>query len=139
MYNAPLLRRLGAIFYDSFLVLALFFLATLPFIALRAGEHVEPGDTSYRIALLAVAWLFFTGFWTRSGRTLGMQSWRLRIETTAGSLPGIGAACLRFFAAILSWLPLGFGFWWQLWDSEGLSWHDRVSGTRLRYFPRQKT
>lgn len=136
MRNAPLPRRLGAILYDGLLVIALMFLATLPFIALRGGEPVEPGDTTYRITMLIVAWAFFIGFWTRSGRTLGMQSWRLQLETVDGQRPGIAAATIRFFAAILSWLPLGLGFLWQLRDPEQLTWHDRLSGTRLRYYPK---
>lgn len=136
MRNAPLGRRLGAIIYDSLLVIALMFLATLPFVAVRGGEPVETGETLYQAVIIAVAWLFFVGFWTRAGRTLGMQSWRLQVETLAGERPGIVAASIRFAAAVLSWLPLGLGFWWQLWDPEGLTWHDRVSGTRLRYYPK---
>ena len=136
MRNAPLARRLGAMLYDGLLVIALMFLATLPFVALRGGEPVEVGAATYRIALLFVSWLFFTGFWTRSGRTLGLQSWRLQVETVDGGKPGIGAASLRFFAAILSLVPLGLGFWWQLWDKDELAWHDRLSGTRLRYYPK---
>jgi uncharacterized RDD family membrane protein YckC len=88
--------------------------------------------------MLLVAWAFFVGFWTRSGRTLGLQSWRLQVETINGDLPGVGAATLRFLAAIISWLPLGLGFWWQLVDRESLTWHDRLSGTRLRYYPKEK-
>ncbi|MDH3441615.1 MAG: RDD family protein [Gammaproteobacteria bacterium] len=137
MRNAPLLRRLGAILYDGLLVLALLFLGTLPFVAIRGGEPVEPGAGTYQVVMLVIAWLFFVGFWTRSGRTLGMQSWRLQLETVDGGRPGIGAATVRFLAAILSWLPLGLGFWWQLWDEENLTWHDRLSATRLRYYPKE--
>lgn len=139
MRNAPLGRRLGAMLYDGLLVLALMFLGTLPFIAVRGGEPVEPGNPWYRLAMLAIAWLFFVGFWSRSGRTLGMQSWRLRLETASGGQPGIGASTVRFVSAILSWLVLGLGFWWQLWDKDGLSWHDRLSGTRLRYYPKTQS
>ena len=128
-------RRFGAIIYDSLLVFALMFLGTLPFVAVRGGEPVDPGDNPYRLTLLLIAYLFFTGFWCRYGRTLGMQSWRLQIETPDGGRPGFGAASLRFFAAILSWLPAGLGFWWQIWDRDGLAWHDRLSGTRLRHYP----
>ena len=138
MRNAPLGRRLGAMAYDALLVMAILMAATLPFIALRRGEPVEAGEPAYQLVMLLVTWVFFTGFWTRSGRTLGMQSWRLQLETTEGGRPGVGAATLRFFAAILSWLPLGLGFWWQLVDPDGLAWHDRLSGTRLVYYPKQK-
>ena len=73
--------------YDGLLVIALLFMGTVPFIALRGGEPVEPGEAPYQFALLAIAWLFFVGFWTRSGRTLGMQSWRLQLETPTGGKP----------------------------------------------------
>jgi uncharacterized RDD family membrane protein YckC len=136
MTNASLGRRFGAIIYDSFLVLALMFLGTLPFVAVRGGEPVNPGNTVYQFTLLLIAYLFFTGYWSLYGRTLGMQSWRLKIETADGSKPGFAAATLRFFAAVVSWLPAGLGFWWQLWDRDRLAWHDRISGTRLVHYPK---
>lgn len=134
--NAGLGRRLGAALYDGLLVLALLFLATVPFVALRGGELVESGSLAHQLMLLTVAWLFFAGFWSRYGRTLGLQSWRLRIEDAAGGCPSFARASIRFFAALLSWLPAGLGFWWQLWDRDRLAWHDRLSGTRLRYYPK---
>lgn len=136
MTNASFFQRLFAILYDSLLLLALMFLATLPFIAIRAGEPVDPGYLPYQLTLIGVIWLFFVGFWTTSGRTLGMQSWRLRVEDENGNKPGIATASVRFFAAILSWLPLGLGFLWQLWDKDRLTWHDRISGTRLIRYPK---
>jgi uncharacterized RDD family membrane protein YckC len=139
MQNASLLRRIGAILYDGLLVVALLFLATIPFIAVRAGEPVAPGDPVYQLAIVIVTYCFFVGFWTRKGRTLGMQSWGLQLETADRTIPGIGAATLRFFAAILSWLPFGLGFWWQLVDEDKLTWHDRLSGTRLVHYPKNKT
>ena len=134
--NVSLRRRFGAILYDSLLVFALMFLATLPFIAIRIGEPVAAGDFYYQLTMFGVAYLFFAGFWSRASRTLGMQSWGLSLETMDGLKPGFSKASLRFFAAILSWLPAGLGFWWQLWDKDKLCWHDRLSGTKLKYYPK---
>lgn len=136
MTSASLRRRLGAIVYDSLLVFALMILGTLPFVAARGGEPVSPGNLPHQLTMLCVAYLFFAGYWCRHGRTLGMQSWRLQIETSDGGKPGLKAATVRFFAAIVSWLPLGLGFWWQLWDKDRLTWHDRWSGTRLVHYPK---
>jgi uncharacterized RDD family membrane protein YckC len=123
--------------YDTLLLGALFFLITIPFVAVRDGEPVEIGDNAlYRLVLAVVVYAFFVGYWTRSGRTLGMQSWGLRVETPTGEIPAFAAASIRFFAAMLSWLPAGLGFIWQLWDKDQLTWHDRLSGTRLRYYPK---
>ncbi|MDX1404376.1 MAG: RDD family protein [Woeseiaceae bacterium] len=135
---AGLFRRLAAILYDLLLVLALLILGTLPFVAMRGGAPVDPGNLPYQLTLLGIAYLFFVGFWAGYGRTLGMQSWRLMIEGPDGGKPGIGAASLRFVTAIVSWLPFGLGFWWSLWDRDGLAWHDRLSRTRLVYYPKSK-
>ena len=81
MTNASLARRIGAMVYDGLLVLALLIIGTLPFIALRDGSPVQSGEFPYRVMLLLIIYAFFVGFWTRYGRTLGMQSWGLRIET----------------------------------------------------------
>lgn len=140
MKNTGLLRRIGAMLYDSLLVSALLFFATIPFIALNRGEAIETtGNLFYQAALLLVVYVFFVGYWTKRGRTLGMQSWELVIQNREGQLPSLQEASIRFFAAILSWLPLGLGFFWQLWDPERLAWHDRLSGTRLLYRPRKKS
>jgi uncharacterized RDD family membrane protein YckC len=136
--NASLTRRFGAILYDGLLVLALLFLGTLPFVAAAGGQPVEPGNVLYRLTMLFICYVFYAGFWAGYGRTLGLQSWRLRIETVDGRKPGFAQASVRFFAAILSWLPAGLGFWWQLRDRDRLTWHDRLSGTRLRYYPKPR-
>jgi len=136
MTNASLVRRIGAIVYDSMLLLALMFFATLPFVTMRGGEPVTSGNTVHQLTLLLVAYAFYVGFWSRAGRTLGMQSWDLRLETMDEQKPGLARTSLRFFSAMLSWLPLGLGFWWQLWDKDNLCWHDRLSGTRLRFYPK---
>lgn len=138
---AGLLRRVAAILYDALLVTALVVLVTLLFIALLGGENVLTGGPIYvllyNLSRSLVVFAFFVGFWSIKGRTLGMQSWGLQLQTEDGRVPSVGAASIRFFAAIVSWLPLGLGFLWQLWDRDHLTWHDRLSNTRLVYYPRQ--
>lgn len=139
MNNTGLMRRLAAMIYDTLLVAALLFLATIPFIAARGGEPVEIGDNAlYQILLATVIYVFFVGYWTRYGRTLGMQSWGLQLQTMDDQLPTLATASVRFFAAILSWIPAGLGFLWQLWDKDSLTWHDRISGTRIVHYPKPK-
>ena len=110
---------------------------TIPFIAVRGGEPVETSENAlYRAVLVLALYAFFVGFWTWRGRTLGMQSWGLQLETIDGAKPGLAQATMRFFAALLSWAPLGLGFLWQLVDKDRLAWHDRLSGTRLVHYPK---
>ena len=135
--NASLARRFGAIIYDLLLLIALLMLGTLPFIAVRSGESVDAGERAYQLVLIGITYLFFVGFWLYRGRTLGMQSWGLQLERMDGGKARTGALTIRFVASILSWLPAGLGYWWQIWDKQNLTWHDHLSQTRLRHYPRQ--
>lgn len=138
MKNTSLMRRIAAMLYDGLLVAALLIMATLPFIAVRGVKPVETGENHfYQLVLILVIYVFFVAFWTRSGRTLGMQSWRLQLEKFDGGEVSIGTATIRFFAALISWAPVGLGFLWQLWDKDNLTWHDRISKTRIVHYPKE--
>jgi len=133
--NASLLRRFGAMLYDGLLVIAVAAATSLP-VVLISGDAVEAGTLYFQLLLFAVVYAFYVGFWYRYGRTLGMQSWRLHLESAGGGRPTLAQCSARFFLAVVSWVPLGLGFLWQLMDRDGLCWHDRLSGTRLRYTPK---
>ena len=81
---------------------------------------------------------FFAVFWIRSGRTLGMQVWGLHIEDQHGGHITLVQALKRMFGAILSIACGGLGYLWILFDAEGCAWHDRISGTRIRWVPKVK-
>jgi len=70
-------------------------------------------------------------FWMWKGATLGEMALRLRVERLDGKRLTLGDCLIRCAAAFVSALPLGLGFWWASWDSEGRSWHDRASGTSV--------
>lgn len=134
--NCRLPRRLAAIVYDSIVLIGLLFFAALPPTLLYGGAITEPWPTwLMRVYLLAVAFAFFGGFWTHGGQTIGMRAWKIRVARSDGRALGWRDALVRFAAAIVSWVVLGVGFWWSLFDREGLAWHDRVSGTRLVHLP----
>jgi uncharacterized RDD family membrane protein YckC len=138
---AGLPRRLAAMFYDSLLLLAILMVATAAFLPLTGGEAITPTGTPaleylYRVVLLALVVLFFGTFWTRRGQTLGMATWRLRVEREDGSLLTWGDTVVRLGASLLSWLPLGLGYLWILFDRDHRAWHDLLSRTRVVVVPK---
>ena len=132
--NAGLFKRLAAMFYDSLLIVAVWMLVGYLAIALNAGEAVEgPWFTSL---LFVVTYGFFAFFWLRSGQTLGMTAWRLRIEDSQGHVITPRQSLLRFMGALLSALALGLGYWVILFNRDKLTWHDRWSDTRVVQLPK---
>ena len=139
--RAGLLRRLGAMLYDGLLLIGVLMVATALFLPLTGGEAVVSGRNPmlgwvYRAALLALIAGFFGVFWTLRGQTLGMASWRLRVEREDGALLGWGDTLRRLGWALVSLLPLGLGFLWILFDPERRAWHDRLSRTRVVVLPK---
>jgi uncharacterized RDD family membrane protein YckC len=139
--RAGLLRRLGAMVYDGLLLLALLMVATALFLPFTGGQAISPHGTpalefAYRGVLTLVVVAFNGLFWTRRGQTLGMASWRLRVEREDGGLLDWGDTMRRLAWALVSLLPLGLGYLWILFDPQRRAWHDRLSRTRVVVLPR---
>ena len=133
---SSLLRRFGAMLYDALLVVALLFLATIPFLFVSEEEAVAPATLTHQLTLVGVVYAFLVGFWCRRGSTLGMLAWGLRVEQENGALPTVSQGTIRFLVSAISLLAVGLGFFWQLWDKDDMTWHDRASKTRLMYYPK---
>jgi uncharacterized RDD family membrane protein YckC len=86
------------------------------------------------IALIAVI-TFFSWFWLRSGQTLGMQAWKIKLVSIDGSPVNAMQAVRRCLGATLSAGCLGMGYWWCLFDPNRRYWHDYLSGTELIRLP----
>ena len=130
-----LLRRLAALVYDSLLLFALLFAATVPVLIVTGGNAVGPNEPAYTAWLLVVSYLYLGWCWTRSGQTLGMRAWRMRVCTREGERLGWRHALARFAAAGVSIGAAGIGLLWVAFDRDRLSLHDRLSGTVLEMVP----
>ena len=140
--RATLPRRLGALLYDGMLLLAVLMVATALFLPLTGGEAIDPQadpllELLYRLTLVLLIVGFNGLFWTRRGQTLGMQSWRLRVEREDGRLLTWADTLRRLAWAVLSLAPLGLGYLWIAIDPERRAWHDRLSGTRVVMLPKR--
>ena len=65
-----------------------------------------------------------------SGQTIGKKALGIRVyDLREGGAIGTSRAILRYFARILSTIPLLLGYFWMLWDSEKQTWHDKLAGS----------
>ena len=133
------LRLAACMLYDGLVVLALSFALALGFILLF-------GDASHglkRYALQLFLWLgiglYFVWCWRKSGQTLAMQTWQLKLSDGQTKLLSWPQALIRYALASLSLAAFGLGFVWALFDRDGLFLHDRLLNSRITFVPRAAT
>lgn len=134
VWPAGLTRRLLAMTYDALVLLAIWMLVGFIAVAFNDGEANE--SPLFHSILLVVTFAFFAYFWTRAGMTLGMQAWRLRVQSVEGRPLTLLECLARFVTAIVSLAAFGLGYWWVLFDSEKRSWPDIVSRSRVVVLPK---
>ena len=130
-YQPSLLRYLAVIIYDSLLLVSILLLASIPAVALNSGDAIFHNNHIFTIYLLTVSCYFYCWFWTHGGQTLGMRSWKIYIINEHQHSITWTQALIRFFVAMISWIPIGMGYWWQYLGDNQLSWPDYFSATRL--------
>jgi uncharacterized RDD family membrane protein YckC len=139
-------RRLGSWIYDFLLSFAVYMVAgAISFLAfnllikfglisMNGFEHsIDLQRSSWLYSILIYGWnlawvgFFFVWFWSRSGQTLGMRAWRLRVQNQDGS-------CISKITALKRLLPtlLGLGNFTLLFDRKNkLSLQDRLTNTEV--------
>src|SRR5690606_586065 len=148
--GAGLPRRLAAMVYDGFLLFGLLVVPLFIFAAIKySGMQALPNEAvTHELPPIApklflqTYWVFviagfYTYFWRKNGQTLGMQAWRLRLDSASGGRPSWQQCALRLAVGPLSLLIGLLGYWWMLIDKEGRTWHDRASDTRVVLLPKR--
>ena len=140
---APLWRRFAAMVYDGLLILALLFMAGFLnlFIQLQifgnerllamTEQGYNLGGPFFYSSLLVMIYGFFGFFWTRSGQTLGMQAWRIKIVTPDNQLITPWQSIIRFATAVPALSLVGIGLLWALVDRQKRSWQDLASSSMV--------
>ena len=145
---ANLWRRLAALVYDAFLLFAIIlaygFLLTVIMVLFSGSQQVEDVQPG---ALLQ--WLSFAGLiaaligyyyicWRKQGQTLGMKSWRLKLQQADGSLATPEQCIKRSLLASLSLAIGGIGYLWCLVPPAKACLHDIYSATEVVVLPKTK-
>lgn len=128
-----LLRRLMIIFYDAMLLFSVLFFAGMLAYPITHAKN----SLGYSVYLFLVCFLYFGWQWTHGGQTLAMGTWSVRLQSISGEKVTWKQVIIRFLVAIISWLAVGLGFLWILFDREKRAWHDIASGTRLIKLPKE--
>lgn len=148
---ASVIRRFAAMFYDFILCIALMMVTVGLYMIIA---NLILGDDTYKAMndsgqsihdpllssiLFITLYVFFGFFWTKNGQTLGMQVWHIRLQNKDSTSISWNQALLRFLMGTISWIALGLGHLWPLFDGEKRSWQCIFSDTELVKIPKKKT
>ncbi len=121
-----------AFIYDVLILIALSLLLSALFTA-GAGENFYQRDvlrTSFQLLWVIMVAGYYAYSWQKSGQTIGMKAWRLRVTrqdanplTRMDTMTRLAAATLNVFLLNLGWL----GYL----NQSGLSLTDKLSATRI--------
>jgi len=113
--SAGVIKRFAAMVYDSLLIFGLLFAATIPTLFLQTDQKLDKSNEQvvhelptlvdgwpFQLYLLLVYVGFFVWFWRKNGQTLGMQAWRLRVETMTGEKISLTQCLQRIAGALIS-------------------------------------
>jgi uncharacterized RDD family membrane protein YckC len=129
--------KLGACFIYEALVVAAISLVGVSIFVLLAGDATH-GIKRYilQLFLLISVGVYYVWCWQKSGQTLAMQTWKLKLVRQDGRLLSLSMAILRYLLAFVSLILFGFGFLWIFVDCDRLFLHDRLLKNKIIYVPR---
>jgi uncharacterized RDD family membrane protein YckC len=144
--RAGFIRRVGSWVYDVLLAIAVYMVAgavsfgifylliKFQLISMQGYEHdidLLLGNPLYKYLneCWKLGWVafFFVYFWAKSGQTLGMRAWRLRVQNQDGTLISKTTGLKRLLPTLL-----GLGNIMVLFDRKNkLSLQDRLTNTEV--------
>lgn len=135
-FEAPSLLKLGAcLIYDALVIIALSFACALIFVWVSGDATHGVKRYLLQLFLWVSIGVYFVWCWQKSGQTLAMQTWKLKLVTQGGSqesqLLSVKLAMTRYVLASISLMLFGFGFLWAIIDRDRLFLHDRLLKTRI--------
>jgi uncharacterized RDD family membrane protein YckC len=127
-------QRSGAFLFDYILTLL------IPALALIVAGYVkrrwqspETANIIMAIGYLLTAGLMFLNFvflYVQGGQSFGKRLIGIRVMRVNGSPVDYQTAILRHILGYpLSFLGLGLGMLWPIWDSKRQGWHDKLANT----------
>lgn len=119
-------RLLAACVYELLLLIALWFISAWIFVVLFGDATQSYKRLLLQISLWLVTGAYFVWCWRKSGQTLAMQTWRMRLVNQAGMPLNTKQAMLRYILASASAFIFGLGFLWALVDKNRLYLHDKI-------------
>lgn len=137
---APSFIKLGAcLIYEALVIIALLLVSAAVFVLIFGNSTNGTKRYWMQLFLFIMVGVYFVWCWQKSGQTLAMQTWQLKLVNQEAHLLSLNVAIARYVLASVSLMLFGLGFLWAFLDRDRLFLHDRLLKNRVIYVPRNTT
>lgn len=154
LVSPGVLRRMASFIYEGILLFGVVMMAGYLFSSLTQQRHALQGMHGLQAFVFVVLGIYFVWFWSKSGQTVAMKTWHVRLVDRSGQPVTQARALARYLVSWVWFLPAlglaeltgtrtGSGLWGWLVGGVALVAlaarcspdrqfvHDLICGTRL--------
>jgi uncharacterized RDD family membrane protein YckC len=147
-------RRMASFVYEGVVLFGVVMIAGYLFSSLTQQRHALEGMRGLQAFLFLVLGIYFVWFWSKSGQTVAMKTWHVRLVDKSGRPVTQRRALVRYLLSWVWFLPaLGLAEWGHMragaalwtcmlggvllvaiaarWSPDRQFVHDLICGTRL--------
>lgn len=116
--------------YELLILIAIWMLLTWAFVTIFGDATAGTKRLCLQFSLWLVSGLYFVVCWVKTGQTLAMQAWKMKVVGGHGDLLTLQQAMLRYLLASTLMLIFGVSFLYMFLNKQRLFLHDRLLGSR---------
>ncbi len=131
MKNPSMIKHMAVAGYELLILIALWLICAGIFIALFGDATAGLKRFTLQLTLWSVTGIYFVWCWKKSGQTVAMKTWKVKLVSQNGFPLTYNQLLLRYMLASFGLFAFGAGFLWKIFDRESLFLHDRLTGCRL--------
>jgi uncharacterized RDD family membrane protein YckC len=116
--------------YELLILIAIWMLFTWLFVTVFGDATQGYKRLLLQVLLWMVTGVYFVLCWVKTGQTLAMQVWKMKVVNHEGQLLTVKQALVRYLLATLLMMVFGIGFLYMFINKKRLFLHDHFLNTR---------
>lgn len=125
--------------YELLILIAIWMLFTWLYVSLFGDATHEPKRFFLQLLLWFISGIYFVVCWVKTGQTLAMQAWKMKIVGQNGGLLSWRQATLRYVLASILVGMFGVSLLYMFVNRQRLFLHDRLLGSRYEVLAKAST
>jgi uncharacterized RDD family membrane protein YckC len=128
LQSPSVLRRLACFVYEGVLLFGVLMAAGLLYGVVTQQRNALVGSMGLKAFLFVVLGIYFAGFWSRTGQTLAMLTWQIRLVDVQGQAVSMPRALARYALCWLWFVPALLAVWLSGLKSTGFTFTALATG-----------